>query len=157
MCERFYPVIYRYIAYRVNRKEDAEDLTSEVFLRAVRSLSTSQGSTQGLLYKIAENLLIDFYRRRKTRRNIIEASDTLDNLPDTQTSAPDQLHQVDLQHGLKQLTGNQYQVIIMRFIEGFSIKEIASTLHKSEGAVKALQFRALQTMRQFLNEEIRDV
>lgn len=154
--EAFYPKIYRYIAYRVSRKEEAEDLTSEVFLRLMASHQDSKKNVQGWLYRTAENLMTDHYRRRAVRKDSQEATDLLDSYSDTKSDASKGLDAYDLQRGMKMLTGEQYQVILLKFIEGYSTKEIAPIMGKSEGAVKALQFRALQTLRDFFVQDKQD-
>lgn len=151
--EVFYPKIYRYIAYRVNRKEEAEDLTSEVFLRFIKSDQDPKKNVQGWLYKTAENLVTDHYRRQSVRKDVMESTEILDTFTDTKSDSSKGLDVYDLQRGMKNLTGEQYQVILLKFIEGYSTKEIAPIMGKSEGAVKALQFRALQALRAFFDED----
>jgi RNA polymerase sigma-70 factor (ECF subfamily) len=146
-CEAYYDAIFRYIAFRVACREDAEDLTSEVFFRLLKKRFLPIRSLSGLCYRIAENLIIDYYRSRASRRERMEEVTDLDSLPMTVQSEADD---GDLPRGLKLLTGDQYAVIQLRFIEGLSVREVAGTLGKSEGAVKALQFRALKTLREFL-------
>ena len=67
--EYYYPKIYRYLYYRVNSKEEAEDLTSEVFVRLVKSIKYQTGNFEAWLYRIAKNLLIDYYRHKAVRKD----------------------------------------------------------------------------------------
>ncbi len=147
-------MIYRYVAYRTGVKEDAEDLASDVFVRLLQS-NPKVGNLQGWLYRTAENLLTDHYRRRSVRHRVMESTDSLDDFADLNADASKNLRLYDLQQGMKCLTDEQYQVILLKFIEGYSTEEVASVLEKSEGAVKALQFRALQTLRKFFDESHR--
>lgn len=150
--DALYPKIYRYIAYRVNRKEEAEDLTSDVFLRFIETKKKPE-NIQGWLYRAAENLITDHYRRRAVRKNVTQPTDLLDTFTDAKSDSSEGLNTYDLQRGMKNLTGEQYQVILLKFIEGYSTKEIAPIMGKSEGAIKALQFRALQALRTFFDED----
>ncbi|HEB83458.1 MAG TPA: sigma-70 family RNA polymerase sigma factor [Bacteroidetes bacterium] len=155
LCERLYPELYRYIAYRVGGKEDAEDLTSELFLRMVRSIKNLKGSIRGWIYRIAENLVTDYYRRRAVRRGVIGEIESPDTMPSPQADPSRGLLAGDLQRGMRTLTAEQYQVVTLKFLEGYSTEEIAAFLGKSTGAVKALQFRALQGLRGFFTEDDR--
>lgn len=132
---------------------DAEDLTSEVFLRTLNSREESPNSPLSWLYSIAENLIIDYYRRRAVRQQAFqEQSD--DETPDAPAPSSDLTQAIDLADALKTLSGEHYQVVLMRFIEGYSLREVADTLGKTEGAVKALQFRALSKLRGILKEDV---
>ena len=71
LCVYFYPRIYRYVFYRVGTRQDAEDITSEVFVRMVRSLNTQKGSFQAWLFRIASNLVIDHYRRSARQKKAL--------------------------------------------------------------------------------------
>ncbi len=150
-CERYYGAIYRYIVYRVNHRTDAEDLASEVFVRALESRGSVRVSMLGFLYRIAENLITDYYRRSASRRRVLDSETDIDTLS-LAGHDRDPAEWVDLIECLKTLTGEQYQVIVMRFLEGYPIEEVAAALGKTPGAVKALQFRALTKMRETLVE-----
>lgn len=149
-CERYYGAIYRYIAHRVNHRTDAEDLASEVFARALESRGPVRVSMLGLLYRIAENLITDYYRREASRKKVMDREADIDAIAGNHR---DPAEMVDLAQSLKTLTGEQYQVIVMRFGEGYPIEEVAAALGKTPGAVKALQFRALTKMRETLVEK----
>src|SRR3972149_5085849 len=70
LCEYFYPKVYRYIYYRVNTLEDRNDLTNEVFLRMVQSMGKQRGSVHAWIFRIAANIVRDYYRRRAVRKEI---------------------------------------------------------------------------------------
>jgi RNA polymerase sigma-70 factor (ECF subfamily) len=152
-CKQYHDAVFRYIAFRVANQTDAEDLTSEVFLRALNSRDGSVAAPVAWLYSIAENLIIDHYRRRAVRQQAFHEHSE-DEPPDAPAPFPDLSQAIDLADALKLLSGEHYQVVLMRFIEGFSLKEVADSLGKTEGAVKALQFRALSKLRGILKEEV---
>ncbi|NQS98859.1 MAG: sigma-70 family RNA polymerase sigma factor [candidate division Zixibacteria bacterium] len=156
ICFEYYPKIYRYIYYRIQQKEEAEDITSEVFLRLVKSVDKIKGGFQGWLYKIAENLLVDYFRRRGVRVRVMETVEDLDAIPEEKSDTMELLKQDDLERDMKFLTTDQYKMIILKYVEGYSTKEIAEIMHKSVGAIKALQFRALETLRKFFTEDTND-
>ena len=153
ICETFFPRIFRFISYRINNRDEAEDLTSEVFLRLVRSRDVIIGNTQAWLYRVAKNIITDHYRHNSIRRNIIERNDELNEYSDPKSDTSAGTTAYDIERSLKHLTDEQYQVIILKFIEGYSTREVASIMEKTEGAVKGLQFRALQTMNDFFRED----
>ncbi len=150
--------IYKYIRYRIGDEQTAEDITAEVFLRALESLGDydDRGAPfSAWLYRIASARVIDFWRRSKRHQTA-----PLDD-PQMQDSlvATDDAVDVDfLQHqalliALQQLTDDQQNVIVLKFMQGLSNVDIAQTLGKTEGAVKALQRRALEALARLLDKQ----
>jgi len=152
LCEYFYPRIYRYVFYRVNAAEDAEDITSEVFLRMIRALQKQRGSFTAWLFRIASNLLIDYYRHRARQPELVTMGEDHLSSARNSTDSEDILLQDRLKQSLSKLSPVQQQVITLKFIEGYNNNEIADILGKSVGAVKGLQFRALATLKKILNK-----
>lgn len=153
--ERYQRGIFRYLYYRVGDQQTAEDLTSEVFLRMIEALSSynkQKVSFQAWLYQIARNLSIDHYRKMSVQQSVpLE-----DNLPVEEDEPLEVISQdftsEKLRLALKELPENQRDVIVMRFISGMPIGEVAETLHKSEDSIKGLQRRALLALRDILNQ-----
>ena len=150
----FYVVkIYRFIYLKVNRKEDAQDLTSEVFLKSWRHLNKREISNlKSLLYQTARNLVIDFYRQNKGERragvSLEEVQNTLvDKKNNLLKNADLNLEMERVKKSLGQIKGDYQEVIILRHIEEFSFKEIADILGKTEGSVRVLSHRALKALR----------
>jgi RNA polymerase sigma factor, sigma-70 family len=145
--------IRRYILIRVADPELAEDITSLVFLRAWENLNTfriGRSPFAAWLYRIAHNAVIDHYRTSKTVVSLEEAAplqlsyaDEIDKKLDLQSLAQ------ELVKGLKVLTGTQQEVLILRFILGLTTPEIAQSLNKQEGAVRALQMRGLKRLARY--------
>lgn len=149
--------IYKYVRYRTGDDQTAEDITAEVFLRAIESLGSYNDHGAPFvawLYRIAHARIIDYWRSAN-RRQTAPLDDPLlqDGLVET-----DEAIDVDfLQHrllwsALQQLTDDQQNVIILKFVEGLSNLEIAQVLGKTEGAIKALQRRALETLSRMLDQ-----
>jgi RNA polymerase sigma-70 factor (ECF subfamily) len=153
LYERYQRGIYRYLYYRVGDPQTAEDLTSEVFLRMIEALSNYDNqdvSFQAWLFQIARNISIDHYRKMGIQRNV----QLEDNLPEQGTEPLEliakELTSEKLRLALVELPESQRDVIVMRFITGMPIGEVAQVLHKSEDSVKGLQRRALLALRDIL-------
>ncbi len=149
--EQLLPEIYRYIFYRVNDQQTAEDLTETVFLKAWESLQGNRrvpNNPRAWIYRIAHNQTVDYYRTRKQHTSL----DAAQNLPAGQGETPE-IHQAaqeqyDLVHSLlNQLDPQLRQVLICRFLLGMSHKETAQTLSLTPGHVRVLQHRALKQLR----------
>lgn len=153
--DRYQRGIFRYLYYRVGDLQTAEDLTSEVFLRMIEKLSIYQAhklSFQAWLFQIARNLSIDHYRKMNLRDSI----QLEDDYPGSGEAPLDlidrELTSEKLCQALSELSGNQRDVIVMRFVVGMPIGEVAETLHKTEDSIKGLQRRALSALRDILTE-----
>lgn len=148
--------VYRYIYFRVTDDETAEDLTSKVFLKAWESLPRFKAGASPFiawLYTIAHNAVIDYYRTKRQTAPLDEISSlpSSDPLPDEQY---DSLFAARaLRESLQQLTGLQRDVVTMKLIDGMSTEQIAARLHRSCGAVRALQMRGLQALAKILHDE----
>ena len=141
--------VYAYIVRRVGDRDAAQDLTSDVFHKALAGIQSFEWRGvpfAGWLMRIAANMIVD---RSKRSGREISGQDDLPDLPDLK--AQPKLEEADrcglLFSMVEQLPADQRRVIGMRFAEEKSIREIATELGRSEGAVKQLQFRALQNLR----------
>ncbi len=149
--------VYRYLLYRVRQPSDAEDLTSEVFTRAFANIHRYRWQGKSFLawlYTIARNAVTD--RRRRDRPTV-----ELDNAYGLAAGGPtahDRAvlgEEVDALRGaVKHLTGEQQEVLVLRFVENLSSREVAKILGKNEGAIRALQFRALGRLRKILRDQL---
>jgi len=152
--ERYYQGVYTYVCYRVSDSGLAEDLTADVFVRALESIDTfsvREGTAfSAWLYRIANNLVIDYYRLRP-REHVLLAEDSVFSDDDEPAEALDRkLTAERLQRALLHLTEDQRQVILLRFVDGFRSDQIAHVLGKSEAAVKSLQHRAVLSLSRIL-------
>ncbi|HSV38215.1 MAG TPA: sigma-70 family RNA polymerase sigma factor [Nocardioidaceae bacterium] len=152
--------VYRFVYYRVGSVSLAEDLTSETFFRALRSMGSFrwQGKDFGAwLMTIARNLTADHYKSSRTRLEMT----TEDMTPhDSATEGPEgsvlsTLTNETLLRALKDLPAEQQECLIMRFLQGLSIAETAAVLGRSEGAVKQLQLRGVRNLAKALPEDLR--
>ncbi|MBN2096123.1 sigma-70 family RNA polymerase sigma factor [Candidatus Peregrinibacteria bacterium] len=150
--------VYRYIYYRV---EDviAEDLTEETFLKVWQNLKKykkGKNPFSSWVFRIAHNLVVDHYRQNKTTEMIEEtmADTKRENNPHQQADL--KLTQIRLRKVIRHLPDNYQEVIILKYINELDNKEIADTIGKSEGAVRTIQFRALERLRSLLSDERKD-
>ena len=152
LYERNFHQVYAYIARRVQDRSEAQDLTAHVFQQALANIGKFKWRGAPFvtwLYRIAANAIAD--QARKKSRELAETEGA------TKTSVAADLEQVErrarLFRAVDALPEDQRKVILLRFGEEKSIREIASDLNRSEGAVKQLQFRGLENLRARLREE----
>jgi RNA polymerase sigma-70 factor (ECF subfamily) len=152
--------VYRFIYYRVGSVALAEDLTSETFFRALRSMSSFkwQGKDFGAwLMTIARNLTADHYKAGRTRLEFatedMGAHDSATDGPENAVLAS--LTNEALLQALGELPTEQQECLIMRFLQGLSIAETAKVLGRSDGAVKQLQLRGVRNLAKLLPEGLR--
>lgn len=149
--------VYNHIYYRVPSQADAEDIVQEVFLKAWNAISKYRGTGASFvawLIVIARNLIADYYKKRKKLVSLeeMEASGgSIEAIP--ATMAETSLDQKEIREAVFRLKGDKQKVILMHFIDGFSYEEIARLLHKSEGAVRVIQYRALNDLRRMIGVE----
>jgi RNA polymerase sigma-70 factor (ECF subfamily) len=146
--------VYGFVARRVQDRDAAEDLTSDVFHKALASLKQFEwlgAPFAAWLLRIAANAITD--RAKRTSREVASIDDP-DGIRDdisagisAESAMEDVEHQAQLFRMVNDLPGEQRRVVVMRFAEEKSIREIAQALGKSEGAVKQLQFRGLEALR----------
>jgi len=157
LYDTYIDAVYRYILYRVREPSDAEDLTSEVFTRAFANIHryTWQGkSFLAWLYTIARNAVTDRRRRERPTVDLDDAYGVAEDGPTAHDRAV-RGEQVDALRGaVKHLTTEQQEVLVLRFVENMSSRQVAKVLGKNEGAIRALQFRALGRLRKILTAEV---
>jgi len=160
LYDEYSPRIYRFVYLKINSPQDSEDLTSEVFFKFWRSFGKEKkkeiSNPKAMLYRIANNLVTDIYRK-KSRTEI-----KLDPLESKLTKISDKTDlnsQIDLDIDMAQIKQSltqikpQYQdIIIWRYLDEFSTKEIAGILGKKETNIRVLTHRALKALRAKIND-----
>ena len=150
LYDRYVDHIHRYVFFRVADEQSAEDITAHVFIKMWEKLPSYQIGKSPIgawLYRIAHNAVIDHYRTRRTFVSLEEVNSREVRHDDGSDEILDlQIKMEQLGRALQKLTELQREVLILRFIEGFSTQEIASKLGKTQGAVRALQMRGLQEL-----------
>jgi len=160
LFDRYYDVVFRYVLFRMNDRTLAEDITQETFLRALRRITsvTYQGRDIGAWFvTIARNLIFDHvkssrYRLESTTSDIVELSPSTHG-PEQQVL--DLATHEELLRCVRKLNADQQECISLRFLQGLSVAETAKIMDRNEGAVKALQHRAVRRLAQLLPEGLR--
>lgn len=159
--DRYNEIVFRYIYFRVGNRALAEDLASETFLRALRRITsfTWQGRDFGAwLVTIARNLVADHFKSGRYRLEMSTAEvldvDRAEGSPegDPESLICEKLTNVTLLEAVQELNPDQQECIMLRFLQGFSVAETARSMGKNEGAIKALQYRAVRTLARLLPE-----
>lgn len=153
--DAYYPKMYTFLYVHVGERMAAEDLASEVFEQACKGIHRFQYRGIPLsawLYRIAHNLMVDFLkRRRRARTHSVDA----DGAP--QLAAGDAAEAVgtrdELSRALQKLTREQQQVLVLRHVEGHNVASTARIMGKKDNAIRALEFRALRSLRRILDRE----
>jgi len=151
LYDHYSPAVYRFVYYRVSSRTLAEDLTSETFFRALRSIGKFrwQGRNFGAwLTTIARNLIADHYKSSRARLEIT-TDDFTEHEQATSTPEDEVLQEVTtqlLREALTRLPADQQECLVLRFLNGNSIQQAAEALGRSEGAVKQLQLRAVRNL-----------
>ena len=161
LYDHYQASVYRFLYYRTRSQTLAEDLTSETFFRALRSMNNFrwQGKDFGAwLMTIARNLTTDHFKAGRTRLEMT----TEDMTPhDDATDGPEEevlagLTNEVLLTALTELPAEQRDCLVMRFLQGMSIAETAAVLGRSDGAVKQLQLRGVRNLAKLMPEGLRD-
>lgn len=156
LYDHYQPMIYRFIAVKVSRREEAEDITHQVFMSAWQSVKSYEHRGHPFsswLYRIARNQVVDFYR---SRRNDVPL-DTMDPeyfvaAASVDFTVPLKLEMEAVRRAMSEMKPEYQDVIVLRFIEDLSLKETADALDKTEGAVKLMQHRAMNELKKLLKE-----
>jgi RNA polymerase sigma-70 factor (ECF subfamily) len=154
--DEFAPRIFKFCYFRVSSREEAEDIASLTFIRAWDHVQAGKDvmNVQGFLYRIANNLIIDFYRKKKDKRDL-----SLDD-PKNPIDIPETANFVEalnlrmtvnqVQATLAKLHDNYRDVIVMKYINDLSIKEIAAALETSENNISVRLHRAVEKLKQLM-------
>ena len=153
LYEENFDRIYRYIVFKTGDRTEAEDMTQQVFLNAIKSISSFKWKGtpfSAWLFRIAHNQIVD-YLRRKTKRATVPLEDYMAGAGDDPREEVEQKLEIEnLAPAIKRLTKAQQEVISLRFGGDLPIAEVAKVMGKSAGAIKALQHSAIVSLRKAL-------
>ena len=163
LYDRYVTRIHQYVYYKVGSGAEAEDLTAQVFLRAWEAIGGYEWREHPFsawLFRIARNLVVDYHRARRDTVSL-EGADGRDDAEPADTDMPERSLQAlftseQLRRAVSQLTEEQQEVIVLRFMEGYSTAEIAAMMGKREGAIRGLQFRGLAALRELVHWGMED-
>lgn len=148
LYQRYVGKIYRFIFFRIKEQEQVDDLTNEVFLRTWQQLSDSLkiDNLSAYLYKTARHLIIDHYRSRREQVNI-ESIELVDESSDLPAELLSDQAVGELLKNIDKLRDDYREVLLLRYVADLSIKEIATVIDKSPGAVKVAIHRAIKKLK----------
>lgn len=152
----YQPQIYRFVYIKVSQKEDAEDLTHQVFLNAWRGIDDykHQGFPfSSWLYRIARNQIIDFYRNRKDVVAIESVEEIVEDSSSPAETADFNMMSEKVMALIQELTHIEQDVIILRFIEEKSHDEVAKAIGKTPMATRLIQHRAINNLKKILDKK----
>jgi len=154
LYEAYFDKIYKYVSFRVRNEMEAEDMTQQVFMKVLNSISSykSQGAPfSSWVYRIAHNLVVDFMRQQNKKATVdIDGLQLVSPAEDPQHKIEREMDMEELKKASMRLTSLQQEVLSLRFTGELSINECARIMGKSEGAVKALQHSAVLALRKAL-------
>jgi RNA polymerase sigma-70 factor (ECF subfamily) len=160
LYDRYVDTVFRFIYYRVNDRALAEDFTSETFLRALRRIGTIsyQGRDIGAWFiTIARNIVLDHVKSARHRLEITTADNPegREHVVSTEAAVLDTLQSEQLMAAIAQLGDEQRECVTLRFIQGLSVGETAAVMGKNDGAIKALQHRAVRKLADLVGGDLR--
>ena len=160
LYDRYVDSVFRYVLFRVGDRSLAEDVTSETFLRAFRRLGSLsyQGRDVGAWFvTIARNIVLDHVKSSRFRLEVTTADpdDGNDTQAGPESQVITQLTHTELLRCVRQLGDDQRECVVLRFLQGLSVAETAAIMGRNEGAIKALQHRAVRRLAQLLPAELR--
>ncbi|MDP3970106.1 MAG: sigma-70 family RNA polymerase sigma factor [bacterium] len=147
LFDYYYPEIHRYIYYRVGHQQDAEDVTASIFIKIwdkINLYDQEKASFRVWIYRVAHNHMVDFYRKKRETYELHENAMLMD--PKDNPEILTNQEKKRLLEALNKLTPVQQQILQLQFFSDLSNKEIANIVDKKEGAIRAIQFRALRTL-----------
>ncbi|MFH1522631.1 MAG: sigma-70 family RNA polymerase sigma factor [Patescibacteria group bacterium] len=152
--------IYRFIYFKIGNKEEAQDLTSVVFLKTWNYIQNNTledfKTLKALIYRVARTSIIDYYRKNKAISSLDQGEGI--DIPDNKQNIIKKVEITSdfklIENKLRELKNEYQEVIILRFIEEMSINEIASIINKSKGNVRVLLHRGIKTLRELMEEEL---
>lgn len=157
LYDRYCQPIYRFIFLKLNNKEDAEDLTHEVFVSAWQNIGDydSRGYPfSSWLYRIARNRVVDRWRTKKDTTPLESVSEAVFEIaPTLESNLDKQSELARVKKSISLLNEEQQTIIVLRYIEELAPAEIATILSKSEGAVRLAQHRAINKLKEIINEQ----
>ena len=156
LYEEHFDRIYRYVYLRLGNRTEAEDLTQEVFVKALEAIGSYKWRNlpfTSWLFRIAHNQVIDYCRKdRRWEREYWDDNIAID-APSPEAIAEREFEAEELRERIKKLSPAQREVISLRFGAELSLAEVAKALGKSTGTVKALQYNAIVALRKMMRNE----
>ncbi len=154
-CHHTWPELYRYVYYRVQNREEAEDVTQEAYVRVLKKFTSPDNlPPPGYLKTTALNLIRDGWRQQKTHGIQVPLEEVLLSCESGEDAI---INENSIRELMRQLPEDQHRVLQLRIVDGYSRAETARRMEKSEDAVRGLQYRAVQAMRSLMVKQLEEV
>ncbi len=162
--DKYVDQIYRFVYFKVGNKEEAEDITSAIFLKTWNYLNEKGKQTKEefkslkpLFYRVARNAVIDHYRKNGNKGSV--SIETIENPKDHQQDPHKQAEIASdmsmIEGKLSELKEEYREIIVLRYVQELSVNEIADILEKSKGNVRVISYRALKALKELIEEHER--
>ncbi len=159
LYKKYVTRLYRYIFFKVSSSADAEELVSSVFLKLWGHIKDGNkiSNLRSFLYKIARNSVVDYYRARNGQnQNTVSLEEIAETYSQSEASLDDQIDTraklSEIKSFLGRLKGEYKEVIILKYVEGLSSKEIALILNKSQASTRVHIHRAVKSLKQLMDQ-----
>lgn len=158
LCNSTWEAVYRFVYYKVQNQEEAEDITQETYIKAIsyiRKSRTKIDNTVGFLKTVSLNVLRDRWRKNKRQGTLIN----IDDINPKDAAIKDLTEEIGeleaIRNALLKLNEDQRSVIDLRIFQGYSVADTAKKMDKTEGNIRTLQFRALQNLSKLLKNDFK--
>ena len=154
MCLDTWKDLYRFIYYKVQNKEEAEDISQETYMKAIKHMKKKHPTIEnqlGYLKVIALNIIRDKWRKEEKFGNILQIEDVNSKHLKSEDFSDGTVNKAWIDEALQSLSLEQRRIIELRIIKGHSVEETAREMNKKEGTIRVIQFRALKILADFLN------
>ncbi|KYH28218.1 MULTISPECIES: RNA polymerase sigma factor [Clostridium] len=155
-CNATWQPLYRYIYYKVQNKEEAEDIIQETYIKAISYMQKNHinmNKCMAFLKTVALNVLRDRWRKNKRKGKVINLDEVTLKEDRIEDSTENMIQREIIENALGLLNDEQRTVIELRILKGYSVADTAKAMNKKEGTVRVLQYRALQNLRKVLKKD----
>ncbi|UNC93447.1 RNA polymerase sigma factor [Candidatus Contubernalis alkaliaceticus] len=150
-----WPEVYRFVYYKVQNREEAEELTQDTFKRVYPKLIDNQVQPEKIrayVFQAARNMMKDLWRKRARHPRVVNLEEVQESRWSDAGMENESEDKMVIIEAMKELTEDYRHVLVWRVVEGYSVQEVAEKMERSPGAVRSLQFRAAQSLKQILEE-----
>ncbi len=155
LYENYVDALFRFVSFRVKTDEQAQDIVAELFLKLWQHLRATENQVDNLrafLYRMARNLVVDYYRERQETLPLDEAINVGDESGGSRYLSPQQQVSLsEIEQAIKKLKPEWQEVVLLAYVEGFKPKEISKIIDKSPAATRVIIHRALQELKKIIN------
>jgi RNA polymerase sigma-70 factor (ECF subfamily) len=156
LCKNTWKELYRFVYYKVQNREEAEDITQETYVKAISYLEKNNDKVLeygSYLKAVAMNIIRDQWRLKKRKGSILNIEEINPEEFSSEDFADNVNEREMLQNSMQKLTKEQQTVINLRILEGYSVADTARLMQRKEGTVRVLQYRAIKALAQIMEEE----